>query len=216
MFDLPKKKYVTSSYAKFQIHSTRVWRALDFMNEYACHMWQFPLQMLHLRNQPNPETQIPGYQFKWHAPPEFRNIGNWKNDVRGTELRVARGNFGWRAADPPPPRAQSKSQFESVPQDTEESESLDLVDFRGTASSVETVVWRCHLHFLCVKYEDVPYISSYEERSRNHECICMSHMKMSRAFSICHIRKCHVHLWYFTYKDFTYLYRSFSAKVTYI
>ena len=48
------------------------------------------------------------------------------------QLRVAR--------DPPPPRAQSKSQFESVPQDTEESESLDLVDFRGTASSVETVV----------------------------------------------------------------------------
>jgi len=36
-----------------------------------------------------------------------------------------------------------KSQFEFVPQDTEESEFLDLVDLRDVASLVETVIWRC-------------------------------------------------------------------------
>jgi len=28
------------------------------------HIWQFPLQMLHLRNPPNPETQIPRYKLR--------------------------------------------------------------------------------------------------------------------------------------------------------
>ena len=37
---------------------------------------------------------------------------------------------------------QPKSQFDSVPRDTEKSKSLDLVDLRDVAFSVETVIVR--------------------------------------------------------------------------
>jgi len=35
----------------------------------------------------------------------------------------------------------SKSQFEFVPRDTEKSDFLDVVDLRGVAIAVETVIW---------------------------------------------------------------------------
>jgi len=57
---------------------------------------------------------------------------------------MARGGCGTKA--PLPPRAQPKSHFEFVPRDTEESEFLDVVDFRGVAFSVETVILVAVLH----------------------------------------------------------------------
>jgi len=66
-----------------------------------------------------------------HKPPDF------SPHALGPAL-MARDSCGAKA--PPPPRAQPKSQPEVVPQDTEESEFVDAMDFGDVAFSVETVI----------------------------------------------------------------------------
>ena len=44
----------------------------------------------------------------------------------------------------------SRSQFEFVPRDTEESEFLDLVGFGGDTFSVETVIWQDWCFIACI------------------------------------------------------------------
>jgi len=93
----------------------------------------------------------------------------WKNETDSTENATPPKSTRSRNSIPLiwiclQIQIKSKSQFEFVPRDTEESEVLDLVDFGGVAFSVESVIYS--LVFMCTCHTFISVTCTHE-----HACI---------------------------------------------